>query len=90
MCCIICLVEMPRTRHEIYAEILSIAKEKTGITRIVYFCLLNFGYAKEILTELEDQGLIEIDREGKHAQFQTTSKGFEYLQHYNSFKRFIQ
>ena len=71
-----------RSRLEIFAEILHIAKRGAKKTRIVYGANLNFKTLKGYLEELEKAGLIEYSSDNG-GLVKTTEKGKKYLQQFN-------
>lgn len=72
-----------RSRTEITAEILRIAKGGARKTRIVYGANINFRLLDEYLKRLEKAGLIIIES-GKVNMIKTTDKGIEYLRRYEN------
>lgn len=72
-----------RSRTEIIAEILRIAKGGARKTRIVYGANINFRLLDEYLKRLEKAGLIVIES-GKANVIKTTDKGIEYLRRYEN------
>ncbi|MBS7606578.1 transcriptional regulator [Candidatus Bathyarchaeota archaeon] len=72
-----------RSRTEIIAEILRIAKGGARKTRIVYGANINFRLLDEYLKRLERAGLITIES-GKVDIIKTTDKGVEYLRRYEN------
>ncbi|MEM2341301.1 MAG: winged helix-turn-helix domain-containing protein [Candidatus Bathyarchaeia archaeon] len=72
-----------RSRTEIIAEILRIAKGGARKTRIVYGANINFKLLSEYLKKLEKAGLI-IEESGKNSIIRTTEKGIEYLRQYEN------
>lgn len=77
-----------RSKFEIMAEILRIAKKGAIKTRIVYMVNLNFTVLHQYLRELERCGLIENDAENGGI-IKTTERGMQYLKHYDRFKNFL-
>jgi predicted transcriptional regulator len=66
-----------RTRIEIGAQILEIAKDGAIKTRIMYGAYMSWNQLKEYLSALAEDGLIEYIREEQ--KYKTTEKGIEYL-----------
>ena len=66
-----------RTRTEIIAQILEIAKDATQKTRIMYGAYMSYSQAQEYLSILIGQGLIRHIREEN--KYKTTKKGMEFL-----------
>ncbi|MBS7639776.1 MAG: winged helix-turn-helix domain-containing protein [Candidatus Bathyarchaeia archaeon] len=75
--------ERRRSRAEITAEILRIAKGGARKTRIVYGANINFKLLEEYLRRLEKAGLITREN-GKISIIRTTEKGIEYLHRYEN------
>jgi predicted transcriptional regulator len=71
-----------RNRTDIATQILEIANGG-GLTKyqIGYRAFLNYGYLKEILTMLIENGLLSYDQTMR--TFKTTAKGLTFLQAYN-------
>jgi len=76
-------VNSRRSRTEIVAEILRIAKGGARKTRIVYGANINFRLLDEYLKRLKGAGLI-IEETGKNSIIRTTEKGVEYLRQYEN------
>ena len=66
-----------RTRIEISAQILEIAKDGAIKNRIMYGAYVSWNQLKEYLSALAEDGLIE--RIGGDQKYKTTKKGIEYL-----------
>jgi predicted transcriptional regulator len=66
-----------RTRIEITAQILEIAKDGAVKTRIMYGAYMSWNQLKEYLSSLVEDGLIDFIREDH--KYKTTEKGIEYL-----------
>lgn len=77
------ICERRRSRTEITAEILRIAKGGARKTRIVYGANINFKLLEEYLRRLEKAGLITREN-GKINIIRTTEKGIEYLHRYEN------
>ncbi len=76
-----------RSRVEIVANMLSIARSGALKTRLMYKANLSYLMVTEYLDYLSNAGLIkEIEVEGAKV-YQTTKKGIEYLQTYDSLRR---
>jgi predicted transcriptional regulator len=71
-----------RNRTDIATQILEIANGG-GLTKyqIGYRAFLNYGYLKEILTMLIENGLLNYDQTMR--TFKTTAKGLTFLQAYD-------
>lgn len=76
-----------RSKIEIVAEILRIARNGAKKTRIVYGANLNFKILEEYLARLEKAGLITLSR-NTDSLIMTTKKGVEYLQQFHSLREF--
>ncbi|MEM1582781.1 MAG: winged helix-turn-helix domain-containing protein [Candidatus Bathyarchaeia archaeon] len=72
-----------RSRTEIIAQILRIAKGGARKTRIVYGANINFRLLDEYLKRLEKAGLIAKEN-NKRNIIKTTEKGIEYLRRYEN------
>ena len=66
-----------RTRIEITAQILDIAKEGAIKTRIMYGAYMSWNQLKEYLSILTEDGLLEHIKEEQ--KYKTTKKGMDYL-----------
>lgn len=71
-----------RDRLGILAEILEVAKNKEGKTRIMYSVNLSFSQINEYLKFLTEMGFIEIRCINGKKSYQTTSKGYDYIDNY--------
>ena len=76
-----------RSKIEIVAEILRIARNGAKKTRIVYGANLNFKILEEYLAKLEKAGLITLST-NSDSLIVTTKKGAEYLQQFYSLREF--
>ncbi len=70
-----------RSRTEIVAIILEVAKGGTTRTRIMYKAFLSFSQLKEYLSMLLENGLVEYEEGTRH--YKTTEKGIRMQQVYN-------
>jgi len=70
---------MRRSRFEIIAEILQVAKNGAKKTRITYSCNLTYDMTGNFLTHLLRAGLL-----GEGDSFHTTEKGLQFLQGYQT------
>jgi predicted transcriptional regulator len=68
---------LKRTRLEVRSDILRVAKNGAGKTRIVYGAYLSFDIAKKHLSALIADG--RLIHEGN--RYFTTSRGLEYIAH---------
>lgn len=71
-----------RDRLGILAEILEVAKNNEGKTRIMYSVNLSFSQINEYLKFLTQMGFIEIQKTNGKKRYQTTSKGYDYIDNY--------
>ena len=68
-----------RTKSDILAQIISIAKEKPVTkTRIAYDCFLSYDYLNECLNLLARSGLLSNDKITN--TYTATEKGLHYLE----------
>ena len=67
-----------RNDLDIFADILSVARNGARKTRIVYNANLNFKIVEKYLSRLREKGLLE-ERERSHF---TTRKGIRFLEQY--------
>jgi len=74
---------MRRGRFEIVADILSIATETVGKTRIMYRANISYSILTRSLNDLQKRRLIECIREEDCILYRTTEKGRMFL---NSFR----
>jgi predicted transcriptional regulator len=79
-----------RNRLYIIAEILTIAKEGSLKTQIMYRANLSFAQLNEYLTFLTNMHLLKIHSEnGKHI-YRTTTKGNKYLEKYKDIANLLE
>jgi len=71
-----------RNRLYIMAEILTIAKEGSLKTQIMYRANLSFAQLNEYLSFLTKMYLLEIQNENGKKVYRTTAKGSKYLEKY--------
>ena len=78
-----------RNRTDIATQILALANGG-GVTKyqIGYRAFLNYGYLKEILTMLIENGLLSYDQ--TMSTFKTTAKGLTFLQAYNQMDEMLK
>jgi len=74
-----------RSRMEISAEILRIARTGARKTKVVYGANLNFKLLNEYLDRLEKAGLIRREN-GEPCIIKTTEKGRKYLQQFQELR----
>ena len=72
-----------RDRLFIMTEILTIAKEGSLKTHIMYKANMSFAQISEYLSLLLDLNLLQADENLKRTIFKTTEKGLRYLQSYS-------
>jgi predicted transcriptional regulator len=72
---------MKRNRHTIVTQILSICKNKSNKTRIVYQANLNFSTVNPYLDLLIKNGLIAV-KQGKTTLYETTEDGINLLDNF--------
>jgi len=82
------MLSKKRSRAEILADILEVAKNGAKKSHIVYRANLNFKIVKDYLKTLRNSGLIEYAEDEKQL-FITTQKGTEYIKHFNAFKEYM-
>ena len=73
-----------RSRDEILADILKVAKAGVNKTHIVYKANLNFRIVKGYLSYLLEVGLIENENPGRI--WRTTERGLHYLEEYRDLR----
>ena len=71
-----------RDRLGILAEILDVAKDKQGKTRIMYSVNLSFSQVNEYLKFLIEMGFIKVQKINGKKSYETTSKGYDYIDNY--------
>jgi len=71
-----------RDRLGILAEILDVAKDKQGKTRIMYSVNLSFSQVNEYLKFLIEMGFIKVQKLNGKKSYETTSKGYDYIDNY--------
>jgi predicted transcriptional regulator len=71
-----------RNRVYIIAEILTIAKEGSLKTQIMYRANLSFAQLNEYLSFLNEMSLLKIHNENGKQIYRTTAKGNKYLEKY--------
>jgi predicted transcriptional regulator len=71
-----------RDRLFIMAEILTIAKDGSLKTQIMYRANLSFAQLNEYLNILTKMNLLEIQNENNKKIYKTTAKGNKYLEKY--------
>jgi len=81
-----CILMKRRNNVDIMADILRVARGGAKKTWIVYRANLNFKIVKEYLSELMEKGLLMAH--GGARIYQTTERGLEFLEQYESFRKF--
>ncbi len=71
-----------RDRLGILAEIMETAKTKQGKTKIMYKVNLSFSQVNEYLAFLVEMGFIRFQKESGKKCYETTSKGYNYVDNY--------
>ena len=74
-----------RSRFDIIAEMLSLAKNGAVKTTLVYRANLNFNLVNRYLNKLLKEGLVSIDN-GSEMRYKITKKGIEFLNAYENLK----
>ena len=82
------MLSKKRSRAEILADILEVAKNGAKKSHIVYRANLNFKIVNDYLKALRNSGLIDFP-DGRQQVFITTEKGTEYIKHFNAFKEYM-
>lgn len=73
-----------RSRYDIIAKILSVARDGAGKTEILYRANLNFGMVNGYLNSLIQDGMISLTTGS--TKYNTTKKGLEFLKAYENLK----
>ena len=71
---------------DIMADILRVARGGAKKTWIVYKANLNFKIVRDYLAELKGKGLLSSQED--IGFYRTTERGLEFLEQYDSFRRF--
>ena len=73
-----------RSKYEIAAKILKISNTPEGvnITKIVYSANLNFKNARQMISELLENGLLETLNGAGKKRYRATKKGVEFVDRY--------
>jgi len=74
---------MRRSKLDIYADILNVAREGAKKTQIVYKANLNFKIIKEYLSILISKGLVD----NSDQYYITTKQGTTFLENYQKLNR---
>ena len=75
---------MKRTRFDIMAEILQVAKSGAKKTHIMYQCNLSYNQTQKLLPFMLESGLLRIGN-----SYHTTEKGLLFLQKYQDLERIL-
>jgi predicted transcriptional regulator len=78
-----------RDRLHIIAEILTITKDGSLKTQIMYKANLSFAQLNEYLTFLEKIELISLNKENNKTVYKTTEKGHNYLEKYKDISEIL-
>ncbi|MEW6605731.1 MAG: winged helix-turn-helix domain-containing protein [Thermoproteota archaeon] len=76
-----------RSRAEVMASILQAAMGGATKTKIMYRAFLSFAQLKEYLVILEENGLLQYNKQ--QAKFMTTSKGMRFLRIYEQLENLV-
>ncbi len=76
-----------RSRTEVVANILQAAIGGATKTKIMYRAFLSFAQLKEYFLILEENGLLQYNKE--QAKFMTTSKGIKFLRIYEQLDNLV-
>lgn len=79
-----------RNEMAIVAEILRVALDGPGITKVMYSVNLNHRAASRYLNQLQKKGLIETTNQCPRKQFHTTPMGKEILDRLEETVQFLQ
>lgn len=79
-----------RDRLYIIAEILSIARDTSLKTQIMYRANLSFAQLNEYLNFLLKMELLKCNTEEGKTTYKTTPKGIEYLQNYEEISNLLR
>ena len=79
-----------RDRLTIMAQILSIAREGTLKTQIMYRANLSFAQLNEYLSFLQEIRLLKVNSEDGRTTYKTTSKGIKYLENFSKIKELLK
>ena len=74
----------------IMAQILSIAREGTLKTQIMYRANLSFAQLNEYLSFLQEIRLLKVNSEEGRTTYKTTSKGIKYLENFSKIKDLLK
>jgi len=72
------------------AQILSIAREGTLKTQIMYRANLSFAQLNEYLSFLQEIRLLRVNSEEGRTTYKTTSKGIKYIETFSKVKDLLK
>ena len=78
-----------RDRLYIISEILTIAKDGSLKTQIMYRANLSFAQLNEYLSFLLEIKLVKVTTENERTIYKTTAKGFKYLRNYEKITKLL-
>jgi len=78
---------LKRNNLDIIYDILHVAQSGARKTKIVYGANLNFHLATKYLSNLIDNGLIEVHKGS--IIYKTTEKGLEFIRQYDGFRALV-
>ncbi len=79
-----------RDRLTIMAQVLSIAREGTVKTQVMYRANLSFAQLNEYLSFLQEVKLLKINTQDGRTIYKTTPKGLKYLENFAGIKDLLQ
>ena len=74
---------------DIIAAILSVAKKGAGKTQIMYRANLSFKQLQKYMDFLMKKDLLSTNEDNRGTQYETTSKGYEFLHDYKKIKEIL-
>lgn len=83
------LINGRRSRFEILADILRLAREEAKKTRILYQANLNHAQLQRYLAFLTDKGFLER-QDNPHIRYKTTEKGLKFLSMFQKIDRYLK
>jgi len=75
-----------RNRFQIAQDILEVAREGAGKTRIMYRANLSFKLLENYLTALVRSGLLKV-KEGERKTYLTSEKGLQFLREFEDLEK---
>ncbi|MBO3803698.1 MAG: hypothetical protein JTT11_07525 [Candidatus Brockarchaeota archaeon] len=79
-----------RSRMEIAASMLEIAKQGVRKTQLMYLGNLSFELLQKYLDSLMKADLIEVQKEGDRNTYRTTQKGLQFLKDYQELQKYAE